>query len=158
MHEFLAAARQSSELHAGWVSPPQTPREYRDYLRRIRRATHVGYFVCTPARELAGVVNLNEIEPGPPHSAYLGYFALVPHQGKGYMSAGLRLALGRAFGEHALQRVEANVQPSNEASLRMIRRLGFRRDDSSLRYLRVGGHWRDHERWALTRDQWSSVG
>ena len=154
MHEFLEATRQSRELHASWVSPPQTPREYREYLRRIRRATHAGYFVCTPALELAGVVNLNEIERAPVESAYLGYFALVPHQGKGYMSEGLRLALDRAFGPHGLQRVEANVQPNNEASLRMVRRLGFRREDPSLRYLRVGGVWRDHERWALTREEW----
>jgi ribosomal-protein-alanine N-acetyltransferase len=154
MHEFLEAAQRSESLHAGWVSPPHTAREYREYLRRILRATHVGYFVCTPTLELAGVINLNEIVRASFQSAYLGYFALVPYQCKGYMSEGLRLVLDRAFQEHGLHRVEANIQPANEPSLRLVRRLGFRREGFSLRYLKVGGQWRDHERWALTCEEW----
>jgi [ribosomal protein S5]-alanine N-acetyltransferase len=155
MDELLAASERSEALHAGWVSPPRTPREYHEYLRRIQRATHAGYFIRTAERELAGVINLSEIVRGYFQSAYLGYFALVPHQGKGHMSAGLRLALDRAFGEHRLHRVEANIQPANEASLRLVRRLGFRREGLALRYLRVAGAWRDHERWALTAEEWS---
>ena len=34
----------------------------------------------------------------------------------------------------------------------LVRRLGFRREGMSPRYLRINGEWRDHERWALLAD------
>jgi ribosomal-protein-alanine N-acetyltransferase len=34
-----------------------------------------------------------------------------------------------------------------------VRHAGFRYEGLSLRYLKIGGRWRDHERWALTSDE-----
>ncbi len=69
------------------------------------------------------------------------------------MTDGLRLVLERAFGALGLHRVDANIQPDNERSLRLVERLGFRREGLSLRYVKVGGRWRDHERWALLAEE-----
>jgi ribosomal-protein-alanine N-acetyltransferase len=95
--EFLAAVRRSRSLHQGLVSPQCTPKQYRAYLTRLKQPIHLGYFVCLPSAELAGVINLNEIVRGAFKSAYLGYYAFAPHHGSGNMAAGLRLVLGRAF-------------------------------------------------------------
>jgi ribosomal-protein-alanine N-acetyltransferase len=35
----------------------------------------------------------------------------------------------------------------------LVRRLGFRREGFSPRYLRIGAVWRAHERWALLTDE-----
>ena len=59
-----------------------------------------------------------------------------------------------AFGRLGLHRVEANIQPGNTPSLRLVRRAGFTREGFSRRYLKIGGRWRDHERWALLRESW----
>ena len=104
--------------------------------------------------ELAGVINLNEIVRGLFQSAYLGCYAFLPHVGRGYMGEGLLLILHRAFGEMRLHRLEANIQPDNKASLAFFRRAGFRREGYSPRYLKIGGRWRDHERWALLAEEW----
>jgi hypothetical protein len=36
----------------------------------------------------------------------------------------------------------------------LVCRAGFRLEGVSRRYLKIGGRWRDHERWALTVEEW----
>jgi ribosomal-protein-alanine N-acetyltransferase len=153
--EFLAAVHRSRCVLGSWAAPPSTPSAYRAYVRRLRQPTHVGHFLVLRATgELVGVINLNEIVRGSFRGAYLGYYGFVPHIGRGLMREGLRLVLRRAFGELGLHRVEANIQPGNTASRRLVRRLGFRREGFSPRYLKIAGRWRDHERWALLAEEW----
>ena len=151
--EFLAAVRRSRRLHGSWVAAPASPAAYRKYLRRSRRPTQACYLLRLRASgELVGVVNVSEIVRGNFQSAYLGYYAFAPHHGQGLMAEGLRLVLDDAFRRLRLHRLEANVQRGNRASIALVRGLGFRREGYSPRYLRIAGRWRDHERWAITKD------
>jgi ribosomal-protein-alanine N-acetyltransferase len=109
--------------------------------------------VCDETGEICGVMNLSEVVRGSFQSAYLGYYALAPHAGKGMMSLGLGLVLDRAFGELGLHRVEANIQPKNRRSIELVKRAGFRCEGLSPRYLKIAGRWRDHERWAITAEE-----
>jgi ribosomal-protein-alanine N-acetyltransferase len=68
------------------------------------------------------------------------------------MTAGLRLVIRRAFVTLRLHRLEANIQPGNRASIALVSRCGFEREGFSPLYLKVGGRWRDHERWAILAD------
>ena len=88
--------------------------------------------------------------------AYLGYYALAPFAGRGLMREGVELLLTHAFGPLALHRVEANVQPDNAASLRLVERVGFAREGYSRRYVKIAGQWRDHVRYALLAEDWRS--
>lgn len=154
--EFLAAVARSRELHRHWASPPRTAGAFDKNLKRFKTPAHVGYWVLTGRGELAGVININEIVRGSFCSGYLGYYALAPHNGRGYMTAGLRALLLEAFQKLGLHRLEANIQPDNEASKRLVQRLGFRLEGFSPRYLKIAGKWRDHERWALTKEEWKA--
>jgi [ribosomal protein S5]-alanine N-acetyltransferase len=151
---FLDAVRQSTALHRPWVSAPNTRERYRAYLKRSRKPTQLSYLIRLATGDLAGVINVNEIVRGGFCSAYLGYYAFAPHHGQGNMRAGLELVLAEAFRKQGLHRLEANVQPGNHASLALVKRLGFRREGFSPKYLKIAGRWRDHERWAITSEDW----
>jgi len=153
--EFLARVQRSQRLHRPWVKAPATVQEFRDLVVRARGERHASFFVCTrETAELAGVINVNEIVRGLFQSAYLGYYAFAPFAGLGYMSEGLTLVIGEAFGALRLHRLEANVQPGNQPSVRLVSGLGFRLEGLSPRYLKIGGRWRDHERWAILAEDW----
>jgi ribosomal-protein-alanine N-acetyltransferase len=152
--EFLRAVARSRTLHGHWASPPRTGEAFAAYLKRIKQPAYIGYWVRTEANELAGVININEIVRGTFRSGYLGYYAFVPHNGRGYMTEGLCAVVAQAFRKLRLHRLEANIQPDNESSRCVVRRLGFRNEGFSPRYLKVAGGWRDHERWALTVEEW----
>jgi len=155
--EFLEAVRRSRALHRGLVSPPRTREQFLAYLDRLKQPSSLGHFVCLDDDELAGVINISEIVRGAFRSAYLGYYAFAPHDARGNMSAGLRLVIGRAFRIHRLHRLEANIQPGNRQSIALVSGMGFRLEGVSPRYLKIAGRWRDHERWALTVEDWKAT-
>jgi ribosomal-protein-alanine N-acetyltransferase len=140
------------------VYPPSTPGSFRAYLARSRRSTHASFLACLRSTgEIVGVVNVSEIVRGAFRSAYLGYYGFLPHTGLGYLTEATEAALNRAFRTLKLHRLEANIQPANRASAALVRRLGFKREGYSPRYLKIGGRWQDHERWALLAEEWMTA-
>jgi ribosomal-protein-alanine N-acetyltransferase len=152
--EFVRAVKRSKALHDRWVAAPATAATFDAYLRLTRRKTCLGYWVVTEQDDLAGVITISEIVRGPFCSGYLGYYAFTPHNGKGYITRGLAAVVTDAFKVQGLHRLEANIQPGNHASRAVVRKLGFRLEGLSPRYLKIAGRWRDHERWAITREDW----
>ena len=150
--------RRSRALHRGFVTTAATPAEYRDYLRRARRNNQESFFViAADTGALAGVINLNDIVRYAQQSATLGYYAFTPHAGGGLMRAGLVLVIEHAFRKLRLHRLEANIQLTNVRSRSLVRGLGFCREGVARGLLKIGGRWRDHERWALLADDWRSA-
>ena len=147
---FLQAVRLSRRLHRPWVSPPATAHAFRQYLDAMAAPVNVTFALVQHSTEaIVGVINLTQIVRGCFQSAYLGYYIFAGYERQGLMREGLRLAVRHAFGMLKLHRVEANIQPNNAASLALVAACGFRKEGYSPRYLKVGGRWRDHERWAI---------
>jgi ribosomal-protein-alanine N-acetyltransferase len=151
--ELFDAFGRSRGFHAPWVDSPTTLGAVENYLA-VPPENTLRYAVRTTARELAGVINVSAIVRGAFHNAYLGFYALAPHQGRGLMREGLRAVITCSFVEQELHRLEANVQPKNLRSSSLVRSLGFRLEGHSPRYLKIAGAWRDHDRYALTSEEW----
>jgi [ribosomal protein S5]-alanine N-acetyltransferase len=151
--EFIAQARASADLHHPWYSTPATPEAFQAYLVRLSRPETEGFLVCLrEGGALAGMITIDSIIRGRYQSASVSYAAFAGVAGRGYMSEGLALVLRYAFCELRLHRLEANIQPANQASLRLVGRLGFRKEGYAPAMLFIDGAWRDHERWAITRE------
>ena len=150
--EFVAAANASRLLHKGWVAPPVTPEAFSIYVAHFKPPTSYGFVVINPDDgKLVGAINITNIVQGVFQSGYLGYFAFSGSQGRGFMAQGLRAVVLHAFAALRLHRLEANIQPENKSSIALVNACGFNQEGYSPAYLKIGGRWRDHERWAIVR-------
>jgi ribosomal-protein-alanine N-acetyltransferase len=150
MKEFLVAAQRSRSLHRPWVAAPTTPAQFKAYLLRMQPPANVAFLVCRRHdHAIAGVVNVSNIVRGLFRSAYLGYYAFAGFERQGLMRDGLSAVVRHCFKVLKLHRLEANVQPANAASIALVAACGFTKEGYSPRYLKIGGRWRDHERWAI---------
>src|SRR4051812_48426471 len=142
--EFTAAMCASHALHGAWIAMPEDPDAYAGYLARSTRDNVEMRLVRRLEDDaIVGFANLAEIIRGKLQQAFLGYGAVAAHTGRGYMTEGLELVLDLAFGELGLHRVEANIQPGNDASRRLAERVRFVQEGFSASYLMIGGAWRD---------------
>lgn len=153
--EFTELMKASSAFHRPWASAPTNEERYLTYLTDAARPDFEAMLVCRCEDDaIVGFFNLSHITRGALQSAYLGYAVGEPYARHGYMRDGLELVLRRAFVDLDLHRIEANIQPGNHASISLARGAGFGREGFSRRYLKIGGRWRDHERWAILADDW----
>lgn len=105
-----------------------------------------------PARFI-GKIALSGIMRGAMYGAYLGYWMSEESQGQGLATEAIVAVLDFAFGPAGLHRVQAAIMPRNERSLRVIGKLGFRREGYAERYLQIAGRWEDHIIFAMTREE-----
>ncbi|MEZ6242122.1 MAG: GNAT family protein [Phycisphaerales bacterium] len=162
--EFLALKRASRAEHEPWEPTPQPgqswygPKAFKRTLETTDTAERKRYFVCRHEDgAIVGTVSLSQIFRGPFNNAIMGYWVGTPYMRRGYGSEGVRLTLRHAFGPLGLHRVEANVMPTNEASLALVRSVGFRDEGYSPKYLQIAGRWADHTRWAITVEDWQTL-
>ena len=147
---FLEAMRDSVGLHYPWVSAPKDHAGWERYMTRIKRDNEAGFLVRRiEDGVICGVINLNIITFEALCSAYVSYYGVVGQAEKGYMKEGMTQVIRYAFDELGLHRLEANIQPGNEASIALARSVGFEYEGFSPHFLRINGEWCDHERWAV---------
>jgi ribosomal-protein-alanine N-acetyltransferase len=146
---LIEANAANRAYHAPWAYPFTDEAGFDAWFAQILTGPNVSLL----AREagtggIVGVVNISQIVAGAFQSAYLGYYGMAGFAGRGLMSEAVRQAAQHGFRQLGLHRLETNIQPGNAPSIALVRRLGFRREGFSPQYLKVGGEWRDHERWA----------
>ncbi len=75
--------------------------------------------------------------------AEIGFLLGRAHWGRGLASDAVQAVLAFAFAEMGLHRVEADVDPENGASLRLLARLGFREEGRLAERWFTFGTWKD---------------
>ena len=141
-----------------WSFPAWTRREQAsDYLAaRMALETPAVYAWALAEREcdrLIGTTTLFSLS-GPHKRAEIGYSLLPARQGQGLATEALRTVLEHAFGPLGLERIEADVDPRNEPSWRLLEKLGFRREGLLRNRWRVDGEVCDSFLYGLLREDY----
>lgn len=91
-----------------------------------------------------GHIAFSNIVWGAFRSCFLGYSMDFQETGRGYMTEALQTAIEFVFEELHLHRIEANIMPTNQASIRVVQKLNFEYEGRSPKYLKINGQWEDH--------------
>lgn len=128
-------------------------RRVRRYAQEIASDTAYPFLIFRQGDDvLLGGLTLGFVRRGVAQTCTLGYWIGERHARQGHMTHAVRAAVGFAFRNLALRRVEAACLPSNAASIRLLEKVGFSREGYARRYLCIAGTWQDHLLYALLSD------
>lgn len=143
---------------AGLPDPVEDPEAFRArcgaWERQRQFDTAHGFGLFLPDGTLVGEVSLGNVQRGPLQTATVGYWVDRDHAGQGLVPAGVVVVLRHGFETLRLHRIEAGIVPRNRASRRVAEKLGLRPEGTSLRLVQINGTWEDHERYAITAEEW----
>jgi RimJ/RimL family protein N-acetyltransferase len=108
------------------------------------------------ADEALGSCSLFRIDPDH-RRAEIGYVLRADHWGRGLALEAASLLLDWAFGPLDLHRVEADVDPRNAASLRLLHRLGFASEGLLRERYFVAGEITDTRMLGLLAREWRAA-
>ncbi len=129
-------------------------RRLRRYQREIRSDLAYPFLVFRKSDNVVmGGCTLTNVRRGVTQSAAIGYWIGSRYARQGYMYAALRAMLPFVFEVLGLHRLEAACIPENEASRKLLLKVGFKEEGRARRYLQINGEWRDHILFALLEDE-----
>lgn len=100
-----------------------------------------------------GTISFSNIVRGAFLSCFLGYRLDKNDINRGYITEALQKGIEIMFKEYGLHRIEANIMPKNIRSIRVMDKLGFEKEGSSKKYLKINGRWEDHDHYVLLNDE-----
>jgi ribosomal-protein-alanine N-acetyltransferase len=115
-----------------------------DAVRRRSRADASYSYAIELGGALVGTLTISDVIRGGFQSAHLGYWVSRPVNGRGVATAAVATAVGLAFGELGLHRLQAATLVRNRASQRVLEKNEFERIGLARHYLRIAGRWQDH--------------
>ncbi len=155
---LIAANRDNRDYHHPWVAPLTDQQGFDAWFAQMLTGANFSLIARATSGDtigssaIIGIINLSQIVLGNFASCYCGFYGMRNQSERGLMTEAMRQAIAIAWTGLGLHRVEANIQPDNQRSIALVQRLGFQLEGFSPRYLRINGVWRDHQRWALVRD------
>ncbi|MBT5089182.1 MAG: GNAT family N-acetyltransferase [Micrococcales bacterium] len=103
--------------------------------------------------EVVGQLNVANILYGSVSSGTIGYWIAKKAAGNSIVPISVAMTIEYLLSDGGLHRVEIDIRPENEASLRVVEKLGLREEGLKQRYIHIDGAWRDHRIFAITSEE-----
>jgi len=129
--------------------------QIRSLLRALENSEGIP-FVILYKDEIVGQLNVANILHGSVSSCVIGYWIAPEVAGLGITPTAVALAMDYMFKVVGIHRVEIDIRPENEASIRVVEKLGLRYEGLKENYIHINNDWRDHYVFALTSDEVSA--
>ncbi len=143
----LHQVMRGQEAMKYWSTPPHPdPETTRTWLERL--------LTRDPAQSVEFVVEYQEQVIGTVGGGTLpevGYILHPDHWGKGLAFEAMQAVIGFAFANHDLDHLMADVDPRNNASVRLLKRLGFQLNGHADNTFCIAGEWVHSDYYRLNR-------
>jgi ribosomal-protein-serine acetyltransferase len=155
LHELIEANRGYLAQWLPWARS-QTFDDTLDFIRRTRSqvSDNDGFQAAIVlAESIVGMVGYHAID-WPNRSTRIGYWLDERHQGRGIMTAAVRVLVDQALSTWRLNRVEIRAAADNRRSRAIPERLGFRQGETVRRAELVDGRYLDSVVYSMVAAEW----
>jgi len=125
--------------------------------RERQLGTGYGFGIFVEGR-FSGEINLSSIQRGPMQGGNVGYWVDVEQAGHGYCPEAVVVLARFAFEDLGLHRLLISIVPRNQASRRVMEKLGVRCEGVAVGLLQINGEWEDHLQFAVVAEDWAVRG
>jgi len=110
--------------------------------------------ICLLDGLLIGDIGIHTLEHG---QMEIGYTLSPMFQGMGYATEAVRAVVREAFTVWNKHRITASVDPDNHASVRLLERLGFRKEAHHSKSYWMRGRWADDCIYAMLQEDYARL-
>jgi RimJ/RimL family protein N-acetyltransferase len=157
--DHLYAIFSDARVMRYWSTPPlQNPDEALALLREIQTSNRQGTILkwgvaLKSNNNVIGTVTLFNMDRSNGR-AEIGYAQAAAYWGHGYIHEALQALLKYCFEELELRRLEADVDPRNNSSIKTLERLGFQKEGFLRERWHVNGEIQDALFYGLLKRHW----
>lgn len=137
------------------ANTPINMRQERNWFERVSDADDTIVLVVSVDDDSVGTVGFNAIDDRFGH-AEVGFWITPERRGHGYATDATALLVGYGFDHLALHKVYAHVYDFNDASKRVLEKVGFVEEGVHREEAFVDGAYRDVHRYGLLRGDWTA--
>ena len=155
--------RSDSETHRYLSLIPETVEDVSDFISRTSNEINIPgtwfqfVIIEQDSDTLIGDIGIHFLETDPENmQAEIGYTLDKNYRGRGYVTEALTEIIDYLINDLNKHRIIASIDPTNSDSIRLIERLGFRKEAHFIKSLFFHGEWVDDLIYVILAKEWKN--
>lgn len=151
---------KETNKYQGWV--PETIEDVEEFIGNTSKQINVPetwfqlVIVDKETQKIVGDLGIHFIDPEN-EQAEIGCTLNKNYQNKGFATESVRKVIDYLFKELNKHRIIASIDPENKNSIRLVERIGFRKEAHFVESLFINGKWVDDLIYALIEKDWDKT-